>query len=201
MKLRSPAAMRNAEPIADVLAEWLPEHGVVLELASGSGEHSIAFARRFPNLAWRPSDEDPAAIASIDVWRKEEGTSNLRPPVRIDARSAEWPIAHADAVVAINLVHISPWTASLGLLDGAARVLAPGSPLIFYGPWRVAGQPLEPSNQAFDESLKARNPAWGLREVGAFEEAANARGLELIEQRRMPANNRMLLFRRSGAGG
>jgi hypothetical protein len=199
MKLRSPAAARNQEPIAAVLAEWLPHSGTVLELASGSGEHALAFAAAFPRLQWQPSDPDSAALASITLWREEEGSPNLLPPLRLNAAAEEWPVQRADALVAINLVHISPWEASLGLLRGARRLLPAGAPLILYGPWRVEGQSLEPSNEAFDQSLKARDPAWGLREVGAFAQAARERGLELADQRAMPANNLMLLFRRGEA--
>ncbi|HVF83462.1 MAG TPA: DUF938 domain-containing protein [Sphingomicrobium sp.] len=197
MKLRSPAVARNTRPIADVLAEWLPVEGTLLEVASGSGEHAVVFAREFSNRLWQPSDPDSAALASIEIWRVEEGSPNLLAPFRLDASAPEWSVTRADAVVAINLVHISPWKTSLGLLDGAARILPAGGPLILYGPWRSAGQPLEPSNLAFDQSLKARDPEWGIREVEVFSQAARERGLQLIEQRAMPANNRMLLFRRS----
>jgi hypothetical protein len=199
MKLRSPAVARNTGPIAAVLAEWLPDSGTVLELASGSGEHALAFAAAFPRLHWQPSDPDSAALASIALWREEEGSPNLLPPLRLDAAAENWPVTRADAVVAINLVHISPWEASLGLLKGAARLLSTGAPLILYGPWRVEGRALEPSNQAFDQSLKVRDPQWGLREVGAFAEVARGFGLELAARRAMPANNLMLLFRRTQA--
>jgi hypothetical protein len=199
VKLRSPAVERNTGPIGEVLAEWLPATGTVLEVASGSGEHAVAFARAFPLLQWQPSDPDIAALSSVECWRAEEGSPNLLPPVRLDAASPSWPLDHADAVVAINMVHISPWEASLGLLEGAAGLLPSGGALIFYGPWRFEGQPLEASNAAFDRSLKERDPRWGLREVGTFAEEARQRGLGLVEQRLMPANNRMLLFRRAAA--
>jgi SAM-dependent methyltransferase len=198
VKLYSPAAARNRAPIKEVLAAWLPATGRVLELASGGGEHALAFARAFPGLLWQPSDADAGALASIEARRVEEGSPNLLPPVLLDAADESWPIQQADALVAINLVHISPWRTSVGLLEGAARLLPSGGPLILYGPWRVAGEQLEPSNEAFDKSLKSRNPEWGLPEVGAFAEAAAGRGLELTEQRRMPANNRMLRFTRAG---
>lgn len=201
MKLRSPAVARNTGPIADVLTEWLPARGLVLEVASGSGEHAVAFSAAFPHLTWQPTDGDRAALASIELWQAEEGGPNLLPPLLLDASGREWPIERADAVVAINLVHISPWATSLGLLHGAARVLPAGGPLILYGPWRVAGQALEPSNEVFDESLKERDARWGIREVGAFGAAAAERGFDLVEQRAMPANNRMLLFRRSADVG
>lgn len=199
MKLRSPAAARNVEPIGDVLAEWLPSSGLVLEVASGSGEHALAFARRFPHLKWQPSDPDAAALASVETWRAEEGPRNLLPPVRLDVAEREWPVTVADAVLSINMVHISPWEASLGLLDGAARLLAAGGPLILYGPWIVDGEPTAPSNLLFDADLKRRNASWGLRRVAAFAEEAAKRGLALDAERAMPANNRMLLFRSAAA--
>lgn len=194
MKLRSPAAERNREPIAAVLADWLPRHGLVLEVASGSGEHAVHFARRFPNFAWQPTDPDPSAVSSIEAWRADSGLANLREPVILDATAANWPVESADAVLNINLVHISPWEAALGLLDGTARVLPAGGPLILYGPWIVDGVETAPSNLAFDADLKRRNPAWGLRKVEEFAAEAERRGLALENQRAMPANNRMLLF-------
>lgn len=196
MKLSSPAAQRNREPIGAVLAEWLPESGLVLEVASGSGEHAAYFARAFPQLEWQPSDPDPEALSSIEAWRADSGLANLREPVILDAAAATWPVERADAVLNINMVHISPWEAALGLLDGAARLLPPGGPLILYGPWVVGGVETAPSNLAFDVDLKRRSPAWGLRRVEGFAREAEARGLALTDQREMPANNRMLLFLR-----
>lgn len=193
----APAALRNREPIADVLADWLPAEGLVLEIASGSGEHAVYFAERFPRLDWQPSDVHPDALGSIRAWREKAAVANLLPPLMIDAAEANWPIAHAKAVLSINMVHISPWTSALGLLDGAARLLSPGAPLILYGPWIEAGQPTSPSNLAFDEDLKRRDPEWGLRKVEDFAAAAQDRGFALQEKRLMPANNLMLLFRRS----
>jgi hypothetical protein len=192
---RAPAASRNVEPIGDVLADWLPPSGTVLEVASGTGEHVLAFARRFPGLTFIPSDPDPQAIASIEAWRTE-GPDNFRPPLALDVRSGQWPIARADAILSINMVHISPWEASLGLLEGAARLLEADAPLILYGPWRVTGEALAPSNEAFDLDLKRRDARWGLRETGPFMAAAEERGLALQDMRRMPANNLMLLLRR-----
>ena len=197
MKRSSPAAERNREPIAAVLAEWLPRRGLVLEVASGSGEHAVHFARRFPQLEWQPTDPDAAALNSIEAWRADSGLANLREPVILDATAATWPVESADAVLNINMVHISPWDAALGLLDGAARVLPAGGPLILYGPWIVDGIETTPSNLAFDADLKRRNPAWGLRKVEDFALEAEKRGLLLKGQREMPANNRMLrLIRR-----
>ncbi|GLR47824.1 DUF938 domain-containing protein [Sphingomonas astaxanthinifaciens] len=198
MKRTAPAASRNRDPILAVLREWLPASGLVLEVASGTGEHAIAFAAAFPNLDWQPSDPDPEARESIAAWRAEEGTPNLRPPLALDVASDNWPVTEAAAIVAINLVHISPPEASIGLLDGAARLLAPGAPLILYGPWRVRGEPLVPSNLAFDAALKERDPRYGLRELTSFAAEARDRGLVLAERRAMPANNLSLRFVRAG---
>lgn len=194
MKLSSPAAQRNREPIAAVLADWLPEQGLVLEVASGSGEHAVHFAHTFPDLDWQPSDPDPQALLSIEAWRADSGLPNLREPLILDVTAETWPVERADAILSINMVHISPWEAALGLLDGAARLLAAHEPLILYGPWIVDGIETAPSNLAFDADLKRRDPAWGLRRVGDFAAEADARGFRLADQRAMPANNRMLLF-------
>lgn len=193
----APAALRNRNLIADVLADWLPPRGLVLELASGTGEHAAHFAERFPDLEWQPSDHDGRALASIKAWRDAAGVPNLHPPLRLDASAAVWPVERADALLSINMVHISTWSAVLGLLDGAARLLAPGAPLILYGPWIEAGVETAPSNLAFDEDLRARDPAWGLREVETFAADADNRGLTMVDRRSMPANNLMLLFRRA----
>jgi hypothetical protein len=194
----APAAARNVAPITAVLADWLPAAGTVVELASGTGEHVVAFARAFPHLHWQPSDVHPQALASIAAWVAAEGGENIDRPLALDVAAGEWPIALADAVLSINLVHISPWESSLGLLDGAQRLLGPGAPLIFYGPWIERGVEPAPSNMAFDEDLRSRDPQWGLREVEAFAAEAAARGLDLVDRRVMPANNLMLLFRRRG---
>lgn len=192
----APAALRNRDPIAAVLSEWLPAAGLVLEIASGTGEHAAHFAGRFPKLEWQPSDIHPDALASIAGWRKDAALPNLRAPLEIDAASRDWPIGEADALLSINMVHISPWASALGLLDGAARLLAPGAPLILYGPWLRREIATAPSNLEFDANLRQRNPQWGLRWVEDFEAAARERGLELVETRPMPANNSMLLLRR-----
>lgn len=192
----APAAQRNREPIADVLAEWLPASGLVLEVASGTGEHSAWFAERFPNLDWQPSDMHPYALGSIAAWRDASGAANLREPLVIDAAATEWPIQKADAVLNINMVHISPWSAALGLIAGAAHILPPGGPLILYGPWLKNDVGTAASNEDFDRDLKRRDPEWGLRWVEDFAAAAAQRGFELAETRPMPANNHMLLLRR-----
>jgi SAM-dependent methyltransferase len=191
----APAALRNREPIAEVLAEWLPPSGLVLEIASGSGEHAIHFAERFPMLEWQPSDVHPDALESIAAWREEVRLPNLRAPVRIDAASSHWPLDAADAVLSINMVHISAWASALGLLQGAARLLRPGAPLIMYGPWLKDDIAAVESNLAFDADLRRRDPEWGLRRVEDFAAAAAERGLVLQATRAMPANNLMLLLR------
>jgi SAM-dependent methyltransferase len=191
----APAALRNRDPIAEVLQDWLPKGGLVLEVASGTGEHASYFAERFPDLDWQPSDTHPDALASIRGWREEIGLSNLRAPVEIDAASRDWPIDRADAVINFNMAHISPWAASLGLIAGAARLLAPGGKLVLYGPWLKDDIETMPSNLAFDVDLKRRDPEWGLRRVEDFADAASA-SFDLTETRPMPANNLMLLFTR-----
>ena len=192
----APAALRNREPIAEVLREWLPDEGVMLEVASGTGEHAVYFARSFPKLEWQPSEVHPDALRSITAWGSETALPNLRPPLVVDASASEWPIGRADAVLSINMVHISPWESALGLIDGAERLLGDGAPLILYGPWISGDVETAPSNLAFDEDLKRRDPRWGLRKVEEFAAEARKRGLALEEKRQMPANNLMLLLRK-----
>lgn len=198
VRREAPAAARNVAVIGDVLADWLPRSGTILEVASGTGEHALAFARRFPAIDWQPSDPDPDALGSIAAWRAD-GPPNLLPAVRIDVRSADWPVVSVTAIVSINMVHISPWAASLGLLDGAARLLPPGASLILYGPWIEDGVDTAPSNLEFDHSLRDRDPSWGLRLVTTFAAEAALRGLVLVDRRAMPANNIMLRFERQHA--
>jgi hypothetical protein len=192
----APAAARNRGPISQVLEGWLPASGLVLEIASGTGEHVVHFARSWPRLEWQPSDIHPDALASIDSWREESGLANIRTPLLLDSRSSEWPIARADAVLSINMVHISPWRSALGLIDGAARLLPQGGALILYGPWLKDDVETAPTNLEFDADLKRRDPEWGLRRVEDFALEAKERGLRLVECRAMPANNMMLLLRR-----
>jgi SAM-dependent methyltransferase len=195
----APAALRNREPIAEVLRDWLPESGLVLEIASGTGEHAVHFAQAFPQLDWQPSDLHPGVLESIRAWCRATDLPNMREPVVIDAAAAEWPIGRSDAVLSINMVHISPWNASLGLIEGAARILPEGGPLILYGPWLKDDIRTAPSNMAFDADLRRRDPEWGLRRVEDFGAAAEPHGFELVETRSMPANNLMLLLRRTAA--
>ncbi|MCM8729423.1 DUF938 domain-containing protein [Hephaestia sp. GCM10023244] len=190
----APATRRNREAIAEVLMNALPVAGLVLEVASGSGEHCAHFAREFPGLVWQPSDPDPHARASIVAW--SEGLANVRAPLDLDAVADDWPIARADACVCINMVHISPWEATLGLFAGAARILPRGAPLVLYGPYRRDAVPTAPSNEAFDAALKARDSRWGLRRVEAVRAAAEDAGFGFDRLVEMPANNVSLVFRR-----
>jgi len=192
----APHVARNAGPIADVLTQILPARGMVLELASGSGEHVVHFAREFPRLLWQPSDPEPAALRSIEAWRAESGLFNLLPPISLDARAADWPVPQTDAILCINMIHISPWAATAGLMRGAGRLLGDGAPLFLYGPYRRGGVETAPSNDAFDESLRARDPEWGLRTVEEVEAEAGKHGLQLDRIVEMPANNLSLVFRR-----
>ena len=192
----APAAARNRDPILSVLRAVLPSAGLVLEVASGTGEHAAHFARALPGLRWQPSDPEAAARASIAAWREAEGLPNLLAPLALDAAAAPWPLEQADAVLCINMVHISPWTATEGLMAGATRLLPPAGPLVLYGPYRRAGHPIEPSNQAFDEDLRRRDPRWGLRGVEDVRACADASGLDLETITEMPANNLCLVFRK-----
>ena len=196
MKRHAPAAGRNREPIAAVLTEELPPSGVMLEIASGTGEHAVHFARTFPHLDWQPSDPDPDARESIATWREEAGLPNLLPPLELDAADADWPLANADAVLCINMVHISPVAATEGLVAGAARLLAPGAPLILYGPYFDAEVETAPSNLAFDCDLRSRNPEWGLRPVEWLDGLAQNAGFRRTRRVAMPANNLTLVYRR-----
>lgn len=179
-----------------MLRRVLPPRGLVLEIASGSGEHALHFARAFTQLTFQPSDPDLAALESIDGWRGAEPLSNLLKPVRIDASDQSWPVAQADAILCINMVHISPWSATEGLMRGAARLLGSGGLLYLYGPYRQQGVPTAPSNEAFDESLRRRHPEWGLRDLDDVAAEAERNGLALAEIVGMPANNLSLIFRK-----
>lgn len=191
----APATARNREPILEVLRRVLPTQGVVLEVASGTGEHTAFFAPHFPDLTWQPSDPDPAARASIAAW--SAGLPNVRPPLDLDAAAADWPLARAAAVLCINMIHISPWIAALGLLAGAARLLPAGGALYLYGPYKRAGRHTAPSNAAFDDSLRARDPAWGVRDLDNVADAARETGFGPPETTAMPANNLSVVFRRA----
>ena len=196
-RLHAPAAARNREAILNVLRPCLPPRGLVLEIASGSGEHIAYFAASCgEELVWQPSDPDPAARASIDAWTSSPTLANVQPVVGLHADAVDWPIASADAVICINMIHIAPWEAAVGLMRGAARILPPGGVLFLYGPYRRDGRHTAPSNQAFDMSLRARNPAWGVRDMEAVAALAESQGFASPLIQEMPANNHSLIFHR-----
>jgi hypothetical protein len=192
----APATERNREPILAILRRILPARGTALEIASGSGEHAQFFAQSLPSIQWQPSDLDPAARASIVAWTAQSGLSNVAPPLALDAADPHWPIERADAIIAINMIHISPWAATLGLMSGAARLLPADALLYLYGPYFRAGIETAPSNLAFDRNLRLQNPGWGLRDLDAVAGVADAAGFDCTEVIDMPANNLSLAFRR-----
>jgi SAM-dependent methyltransferase len=195
----APAALRNREPILAALKRHLPARGAVLEVASGTGEHAVHFAAALPHLVFRPSDPDPDARASIDTWAEGAGLPNLRAALDLDAAAPEWERAvagGADAVLCVNMVHIAPWAATGGLMRGAARLLPAGGVLCLYGPFRRDGRHTAPSNAAFDEQLRASDPAWGVRDLEAVAAEAAARGFAAPAVEEMPANNLFVVFRR-----
>src|SRR5271168_1380566 len=161
----APATARNRDFILDVLRDVLPTTGVILEIASGSGEHVVHFASNFRSLVFQPSDPEPDALLSVAAWVKAAEVTNVRAPIVLDASQSPWPIASADGIIRINIVHISPWDATVGLITGAAATLPPGSPLYLYGPYKRKGFATTPSNEAFDRNLRDRNPSWGLRDL------------------------------------
>ncbi len=195
--LKSPSSARNFGPILQVLKERLPQPGRVLEVASGAGEHALWMAEALPDVSWQPTDRDPIALKSIDAWRLTSGLPNLKKPIPLDAAHPDtWLIGKADAVVCINMVHISPWAATEGLMRGAAQVLPEDGVLFVYGPFSLQGEHTAPSNEAFDADLKSRNPEWGVRDVGQLRAAAAPHKLKLTEIIKMPANNLSLVFRK-----
>lgn len=196
MKKHAPATLRNREAIAKVLAEELPPEGTVLEVASGSGEHVIYLAERFRSLIWQPSDPDPDALASISAYLAEYSYDNLRAPLALDACGDDWPLARVDAIFCANMLHISPWASACGLFERAALLLNGGDPLILYGPYLEPDIETQPSNLAFDASLKARNSSWGLRLLSDVDALAEGAGFVRTARRTMPANNLMLTYRR-----
>jgi hypothetical protein len=195
-RLHFPSAARNRQPILDVLRRHLPARGLVLEVASGSGEHVVHFARSCPGLAFQPSDPDPAHRASIDAWTAALGLANVRPAHHLDVTAEPWPIAAADAVVCINMIHIAPWAAAEGLMRGAGRVLPAGGVLYLYGPYVRGGRHTAASNAAFDASLRTQNPEWGVRDLEAVADLAVAQGFAAPIVVEMPANNLSLVLRK-----
>jgi SAM-dependent methyltransferase len=195
-RLYYPHVARNREPILDVLRRVLPPQGLVLEIASGSGEHAAYFAKALPSVSWQPTDRDPQALASIAAHRAEAGAPNLLSPMQLDVMSWQWPIERADALVCSNMIHIAPWAVSEGLMAGAQRTLPVGGILYLYGPYKIGGRHTAPSNQEFDTSLRARDAEWGIRDLRDVTDLAKRHEFALIETVQMPANNLSVIFRR-----
>ena len=196
IKKHAPATLRNREPIRRVLAEELEPAGFLLEIAAGTGEHAVFLSREFPEWQWQPTDPDPAALASIAAWRDDKGAPNLLPPMLLDAASKSWDVDTADAVLCVNMVHISPPEATEGLFAGATGILKCEAPLLIYGPFIENGVETAASNLDFDASLKARNPDWGLRDITWMDELAKANGMRRTARHEMPANNLTLVYRK-----
>ncbi len=199
-RLYRPHVARNRDPILAVLERVLPPRGVVLEIASGSGEHAGYFAKALPHLGWQPSDPDKEALASIAAHRAAEGSPNLRVPLEFDVTAAPWPLTQADAIVCCNMIHIAPWAACEGLIAGAARLLPPGGILYLYGPYKIGGRHTAASNQEFDLYLRTQNPEWGIRDLDAVVALGKKHGMVLAETVPMPANNLSVIFRREATG-
>ncbi|MCB8881467.1 DUF938 domain-containing protein [Acidisoma cellulosilytica] len=194
----SPSVARNREPILAALRTRLPKSGSVLEIAAGTGEHAAFNAAAFPHLEWQPTDADPNALVSIAAWRDHTALPNLHAPLYLDAASPdEWPLERTDVVISINMIHIAPWSAAQGLMVGASRLLPPGGLLFLYGPYLETEVETAPSNLAFHQDLKARNPAWGLRDLGNVVALAVLQGFKLSERLVMPANNLALFFEKA----
>ena len=192
----APAAERNRQPILDVLRRVLPPRGLVLEVASGTGQHAIFFSEHLRDLRWQPTDASPEALQSIGAWAAEATPPNLLPPIELDVLSPDWPVREADALLCINMIHISPWETTEALFQGATKVLAAGSPLVTYGPYRLHGEHTAQSNEAFDQSLRSRNARWGVRDVDDLVELGAQTGFSLQERVGMPANNMTLVWTR-----
>jgi SAM-dependent methyltransferase len=196
----SPAAERNQQPILGVLQQVLPACGTALEVASGTGQHAVWFAAAMPGWTWQPTDADDAMLPAIAARTQQSGLANVRPPLRLDVLAPQWPAADApfterfDAIYCANLLHIAPWASCGALMQGAARHLAPGGVLVTYGPYLEDGVPTAPGNLAFDQSLRSRNPAWGIRRLQDVVQQAQRAGLALRERHPMPANNLLLVF-------
>lgn len=197
-RLEYPATRRNRDVILEVLRTVLPASGLVLEIASGSGEHVVHFAQALPALSFQPSDPETDAVQSIAAWTRECSTANILPPLVLDAAEDNWPVTAADAILCINMIHIAPWRATQGLMRGAAKLLKAGAPLYLYGPYRQTSVVTAPSNEAFDASLTSRNAEWGLRDLDVVAEAAKAAGFSAPSVTQMPANNLSVAFRRAG---
>ncbi len=195
-RLVSPSAERNKAPVADVLCRVLPDQGLVLEVSSGTGQHVVHFARAMPHLRWQPTERDEDNLRSIASWRAAEALPNVLEPIRLDVVDQPWPVSSAAAVVCLNMIHIAPWAAAEALIRGAEAILAPGGILFLYGPYRREGRHTAPSNEAFDRSLKARDPDWGVRDLEEVARFAGQHGFDAPEIFEMPANNLSVVFRR-----
>ena len=199
----SAAAERNRQPILETLRQLLPERGVALEIASGTGQHAAWFAAGLPRWQWQPSDRQADGFASIAAWCAQAGVANVRAPVVLDVLAPSWPAtgpafdAPFDALFCANMLHIAPWATCAGLMQGAARHLADDGQLLVYGPFLEADVPTSPGNRAFDASLREQDPAWGLRQLDAVQAQARQAGLTLHRRMPMPANNLLLVFRRA----
>lgn len=200
VRLYAPATTRNRDPILEVLRRHLPSSGLVLEIASGTGEHIAHFAQAFAGIAFQPSDPDGIARVSIDAWTAALGRTNVRPALLLDAASDEWPVQAADAIICINMLHIAPWGATVGLMRGAARALHHGGILYLYGPYRRGGRHTAESNAAFDQDLRMRNSDWGVRDLETVAALASEHGFGPPTVAEMPANNLSLIFRRHETG-
>jgi SAM-dependent methyltransferase len=210
IRQHAPATLRNRQAILDVLLEVLPATGSVLEVSSGTGEHAAFFAPRLYPRKWIPSDPNPVALASITAWREECSTDNLLAPIALDAGETKWPVEHDPlpeplrgvnfqqepivAIANINMIHISPWSACIGLMAGAQRILPAGGILYLYGPYKQAGQHTAPSNAEFDRSLQMQNPEWGVRNLEDVIAAAQTHNLSWVKTYAMPANNLSVIF-------
>jgi SAM-dependent methyltransferase len=199
MRREAPAAARNRQPILEVLGPVLPAEGLVLEIASGTGEHTAHFAQAHPRLSFQPSDPSPEARASIDDWVRTLGLTNVQPALRIDAAETAWPVERADAILCINMIHISPWASTIGLMAGAARLLPPDGLLYLYGPYHRSRKPTAPSNADFDRDLRRRDPTWGVRHLEEVAALADKSGFGSPIVVEMPANNLSVIFRRRDA--
>jgi len=204
----APATERNRQPILEVLDRVLPSTGSVLEVASGTGQHAVFFAPRLKPRRWLPSDPQPLLRDSIQAWQNHAPADNLHPPLALDVKANSWPVEGGasppelaefpiTAVVAINLIHIAPWSACEGLIAGCDRILPPGGILYLYGPYKIDGRHTAPSNESFDQYLQSSDPSWGVRDLDDVVKLANSHHLKLLETVAMPANNFSVVFERS----
>ncbi|HEB91828.1 MAG TPA: DUF938 domain-containing protein [Deltaproteobacteria bacterium] len=195
-KRDAPAARRNRKPILAVLERWLVEPARVLEIACGTGQHAVHFAEHLPHVTWQPTDREASSLESTRLWALEAGLPNLEAPKELDVLETRWPVEEADAIFNANMIHIAPWSVAEGLFRGAGRVLGSSGLLFLYGPFRVGGRHTSASNEAFDLDLRRRDERWGVRDLERVVEEAGRQGLGLVEENGMPANNKLLVFRR-----